>query len=344
MPGDSKQVRGLWQRWGWLVRWGGTGLGIAYVARLIHPRKLEDAFAAVSLAAILGSIAFIAGGMVLAAVRWRITLRAYGAQSRPNLRTASRLYFIAVFYNTFLPGAVAGDVVRGVVTRDSFREHGTTRALAVVLVERLLGLFAVFALILVGVAVAGDALGDRSLWWVSLLGGACSLAALLVLPLGRRIARFLPRPLAGIAGRLPAVVRRLDFAAAALLSLATQLAAVIAGWLVLRELRPGITLGTALLIIPAAAATAFLPFTVGGTGAREAAFVFLCGKVLGMSSDDAVVASLLIWLATLVVGAFGGVLTLTGGRDGRSRPAADVAPIAAGPVAADSIAADPVAD
>jgi uncharacterized membrane protein YbhN (UPF0104 family) len=294
------------------VRWGGTVLGIAYVARLIHVRKLEDAFSAVSLAAILGSIAIIAGGLVLGAIRWRITLRAYGAQSRPSLRAASRLYFIAVFYNTFLPGAVAGDVVRGVVTRDSFGEHGTTGALAVVLVERLLGLFAVFALILMGVGIAGDALGDRSLWWVSLLGGACSLATLLMLPLGRRIARFLPRPLATIAGRLPVVVRRLDFGAAALLSLATQLAAVIAGWLVLRDLRPGMTLGAALLIVPAAAATAFLPFTVGGTGAREAAFVFLCGKVLGMSSDDAVAASLLIWLATLVVGAFGGVLALTG--------------------------------
>ncbi|HEX8111328.1 MAG TPA: lysylphosphatidylglycerol synthase transmembrane domain-containing protein [Kofleriaceae bacterium] len=301
-----------WWRWGWVVRWSGTALGVLYVARLIHPGKLAAAFSVVSLGAVLGSIAIVAAGIELGAVRWRIALRAYGARSQPGLLTASRLYFIAVFYNTFLPGAVAGDVVRGVATRDSFGEHGATGALAVVFVERLLGLFGVFALILAGIWLVGDALGDRSMWWGSLAGGAASLAALFLLPLGRRLGRFLPAPLARIAERLPVVVRPRDFAAAALLSLATQLAAVIAGWLVLRDLHPRITFGDALLILPVAAATAFLPITVGGTGAREAAFVFLCGRVLGMASDDAVAASLLIWLATLVIGAFGGLLALTG--------------------------------
>lgn len=329
MPGERTQARGLWQRWGWLLRWGGTALGVFYVARLIHLRKVEDAFSAVSLGAILASIAIVAASVVVAAVRWRSTLRAYGARSRPNLVTASRLYFIAVFYNTFLPGAVTGDVVRGVVTRDSFGEHGTTGALAVVFVERALGLFSVFALILLGLGLAGQTLGDPgSLRWWSAVGGACSLAALASLPLGRRLARFLPGPLARIAGRLPSVVRPLDFGFAALLSLAGQLFAVAAGWLLLRGLHPGATLGVALLIVPAASATAFLPITVGGTGAREAAFVFLCGKLLSMSSDEAVAASLLVWLATLVVGAAGGLLALRGSATERSddRPAA-VAPV-----------------
>jgi uncharacterized membrane protein YbhN (UPF0104 family) len=336
MPGDTKPTRSLWQRWGWLVRWGGTVLGIAYVARLIHLRKLEDAFAAVSLTAILGSIAIVAASVVLAAVRWRVTLRAYGAQTRPSLRTASRLYFIAVFYNTFLPGAVAGDVVRGVVTRRSFGDHGTTRALAVVFVERVLGLLSLFGLVLLGAALAGPVLGGSLPWW-SALGGACSLAALVALPLGRRIARFLPGPLAQIAGRLPSVVRPLDFGLAALLSLAGQLLAVVAGWLLLRALHPAMTFGIALLIMPAASATAFLPITIGGTGAREAVFVVLCGALLGMPSDGAVAASLLIWLATLVIGAIGGLLALRGTAAGGPmlEPATPAGP---------AITCDPVAD
>ena len=36
-------------------------------------------------------------------------------ESRPSLLRATRLYFISFFYNNYLPGAVAGDVVRGVV-------------------------------------------------------------------------------------------------------------------------------------------------------------------------------------------------------------------------------------
>jgi uncharacterized membrane protein YbhN (UPF0104 family) len=124
-----------------------------------------------------------------------------------------------------------------------------------------------------------------------------------MLPLGRRLARFLPGPLARIARQLPLVVRPLDFAAATLLSLATQLAAVVTGWLILRDLHPSVTVADALLIVPAASATAFLPLTVGGTGVREAVFVLLGGKLLGMSSDDAVATSLLLWISTLIVGA-----------------------------------------
>jgi len=71
-----------------------------------------------------------------------------------------------------------------------------------------------------------------------------------------------------------------------------------------------VTFTDALLIVPAAVATAILPITVGGIGAREAVFVVLCGRLLGLASEDAVAASLLLWLAMLLVGAAGGVLVL----------------------------------
>jgi uncharacterized membrane protein YbhN (UPF0104 family) len=314
------------------VRWGGSALGILYVSTLIDVANVRTAFARVSIEVIAASIAILAIGIVLGAVRWRVTLRAYGARARPPLLTAVRLYYVAVFYNTFLPGAVAGDVVRGVVTRDSFGEHGATGALAVVFVERALCLFAVFALVLTGFALFGGAAADHSsLRSWSLIGGAGSLAAVMALPLGRRLARFLPGPLARIARQLPSVTRPLDFASATLLSLSTQLAVVITGWLILRDLHPRVTFADALLVVPAAAATSFLPITVGGTGAREAVFVALGGELLGMSIDDAVAASLLLWLATLIVGAIGGVLVaigdraaaIAGSRESPARPCPD---------------------
>jgi hypothetical protein len=308
-------ARRLWRRWGWVVRWGGTALGILYVSTLIHLANVKAAFSTVSLGVIVASIAIIAAGVALGAVRWRVTLRAYGARARPSLPTAVRLYYIAVFYNTFLPGAVAGDIVRGVVTRDSFGEHGTTGALAVVFVERALGLFAVFALVITGLGLMGDSLGNHnSLWLWSVVGGAASLGALLMLPMGRRLAPFLPGPLARIAGQLPSVTRPFDFLIATLLSLSTQGVTVVTGWLILHDLHPSVTFADALLIVPSAAATSFLPITVGGTGAREAVFIFLCGKLLGMSSDDAVATSLLLWIATLIVGATGGLLLVIGNR------------------------------
>jgi glycosyltransferase 2 family protein len=104
-----------------------------------------------------------------------------------------------------------------------------------------------------------------------------------------------------------------------LLSLFTQLMTAIAGWLFLRDFHPLTTFADALFIVPLAAATTFLPITVGGTGAREAVFITLCGELLGMSSNDALATSLLVWLTSLIVGAVGGVLQLVG--DKRERGA-----------------------
>jgi glycosyltransferase 2 family protein len=311
---ELRGARRWWQRWGWVVRWAGTLAGVLYICTLIDVASLRAALITVSVSIVAAAAGLTAIGQIIGAVRWRTALSAYGAQSRPRLTTAIRLYFVSVFYNCFVPGAVAGDVVRAVVTRASFEDHGTTGALAVVFVERMLGLFAVFALVLGGVALSGEALAiEGSLRTLSIIGGAASLAGVLALPLGRRLARFLPRPLARLARRIPSVVRPRAFATAVVLSLFTQGTLVIAGWLILRTLHPGTTFADALLIVPAAVATALLPITIGGIGAREAAYVVLCGKLLGMTSEDAVAASLLLWLAMLVVGAVGGVLLLLGG-------------------------------
>src|ERR1043165_8294211 len=191
-PRPASAIGRWWRRWGWIVRWAGTLLGVAYVCTLIDVARLRAALVTASVAIVIAAAGLTALGQTIGAVRWRTTLSAYGAQRRPSLATAVRLYFVAMFYNSFLPGAVAGDVVRAVVTRASFEHHGTTGALAVVFVERTLGLFAVFALVLAGVALSGDALGIQgTLRTLSIVGGAASLAATLALPLGRRLARFL---------------------------------------------------------------------------------------------------------------------------------------------------------
>jgi uncharacterized membrane protein YbhN (UPF0104 family) len=321
-PPEVRGARRWWQRWGWVVRWTGTLAGVLYIATVIDVASLRDALITVSFAVVLAAAALTAVAQVIGAVRWRTTLAAYGAETRPTLVTAVRLYFVAMFYNCYLPGAVAGDVVRAVVTRASFAHHGATGALAVVFVERMLGLFALFALVVAGVALSGHALGiEGSLRAWSIAGGAVSLAAVLALPLGRRLARILPGPLARIARRLPSVVGPRAFAAALTLSLCTQATSVIAGWLILRALHPGTTLADALLIVPTAVATTLLPITVGGIGAREAAFVFLAGRVLGMTSEDAVAASLLLWLSTLIIGGIGGALLLIGRRGAPAAPA-----------------------
>jgi hypothetical protein len=259
----------------------------------------------------------VAANVVVGAARWRTLLVAYGADRRPTLARATVLYFISFFYNNYLPGAVAGDVVRGVVTRDVFGERGATAGLAVVLVERALGLFGVFLLLAIGLLAAGGNIETGTLWIGAVLGIAGSLALVLALPFARVLAKFLPGKLRTIAERVPALTSVTAFVIAVVYSIVTQALVALAGFVLLHAVDPDVGLGGSLLIVPLAAATTFLPITVGGAGAREAVYITLGASLFGMPKADAVAASLALWLAHLVVGAIGGLLQLSGG--GRAR-------------------------
>jgi uncharacterized membrane protein YbhN (UPF0104 family) len=303
-------TRTPWQRWGWLIRWGGTAAGIAYIIHVVDFTKASAAFSRISIAAILLAVALVALNVVAGAARWRALLVAYGANRRPSLARASVLYFISFFYNNYLPGAVAGDVLRGVVTRDVFGERGATAGLAVVLVERALGLFGVFLLLAIGLVAAGGGLETHSLWIWSVLGISGSLVLVLALPFARRLAPYLPGKLRTIAERVPALTSTVAFVIAIVYSVLTQALVALAGYVLLHAVDPAVGLGASLLIVPLAAATTFLPITVGGAGAREAVYIALGASLFHMPEADAVAASLALWLAHLVVGAFGGVLQL----------------------------------
>lgn len=297
-------------RWlGIALRLAGTAGGIAWIATRVDFAKAEAALERIPIWVFVVAAAAVAANVVIGAVRWRVVLRAYGATKIPTLGRLVYLYFVAFFYNNYLPGALAGDVGRGVVTRDAFEGEGATGALAVVLVERALGLFALFALLAVGLVATRGGVDSGSLWWWCAIGGGGSLALVAAIPIARKLAPYLPGPLARIAAKLPALHDRRAFGIAIALSLGTQLCIAIAGWALLAALGP-IGFGDSLLVVPLAAATMFLPITIGGAGAREAVYIELCGTMFGMPEADALAASIGLWLAHLAVGAAGGLAQL----------------------------------
>lgn len=287
----------------------GTAAALAWIAARVDLGAARGALARIPALGFAIAIGLVAANVLAGALRWRVLLRAYGATRIPRLATLVRLYFVAFFYNTYLPGAVAGDVGRGVVTREAFPGEGATGALAVVLVERALGLFGLFALLAAGLIATGGAIDARALWAWTVLGSAGSFALVAAIPLARRLTPHLPGPLARIAGKLPALCDGRAFAVALVLAVATQALVAAAGWILLAALAP-IGPAASLLVVPLAAATAFLPITVGGAGAREAVYVALCGRLFGMPEADALAASLGLWLAHLAVGAAGGAAQL----------------------------------
>ena len=296
-------------RVGFVLRVLGTALGLGFIATRVSLAQVGDAFGQIGVVAFTLATTLVALNVVAAAIRWRVLMVAYGASAIPPLRRIMYLYFVSFFYNNYLPGAVAGDVGRGVVTRDAFAEEGAAGSLAVVLVERALGLFGLFALLAVGILVVGDRIDTSALWLWTLLGSAGSIALVVAIAIARRISRFMPRIVRPHAEKLPVLRDYGSFTFAIALSVTTQVLIAAAGWVLLAALGP-IDFASSLLVVPLAAATAFLPITVGGAGAREAVYIALCGSLFGMPEHDAVVASLSLWFAHLIVGLGGGLAQL----------------------------------
>lgn len=295
-------------RWIAVLRVVVTLAAFAWVLWRSDLSALGAAIVTISPFALVIAIALQMGNLVVGAVRWRVMLAAYGATQLPPLRELVQLNYIGFFYNTWLPGGVGGDVVRAVASRRAFGEEGTTGAAAVVFVDRVLGLTGLF-LVVACTALVRPLAGQSSSVVVlgAVAGIVVSLLAVVGIAMSRRLAPMLPARLATIAQRVPPIVSLPPFLLALLLSLVTQTVVAITGHVIVVALAPSILLESSLVVVPLAMATAFLPFLVGGTGAREEVFARLYGAV-GMSTESAVAASLLVYATQLLVGLIGAAL------------------------------------
>jgi uncharacterized protein (TIRG00374 family) len=127
------------------------GIGLALLAWVLikHWRPDEGSSAPglgevfqrpIHFAALLIALLIGATSLFITFFRWYVLVR---AQELPfSLRNGVRLGLIGYFFNTFLPGAVGGDVVKAVgIARDQDRR---TVAVATVLIDRAIGLWAIF--------------------------------------------------------------------------------------------------------------------------------------------------------------------------------------------------------
>ena len=293
----------------WLfVRLAVTVAAFAWLLSIIELGELLAAFTRVSFLAGCTTIALFFLGVVLAAVRWREVLAAYGASSPPSVGRLLRLHLVGVFYNTFLPGAVGGEVVRGVATRDAFETGGATSSITVVLLERASGLAGVLVVATVAFLVHPLPGVSGAMFWGP-AGLLAAVGAMGTVAIGRRAARFVPPPLDRFAASLPELRSLRPFTLVILLSIAIQVLTAVGAHALVRSIAPQVELTDSLVVIPLAAAAAYFPLTVAGMGAREAVFVVLY-RTVGVPEADALAGSLGFLFCQLTVAASGGFLNL----------------------------------
>ena len=291
----------------WALRIGGTALGFGYIASIVKPGELWSALTHVSPWAFAAACGLSVLNLVIGALRWRLLLAAYGAPRRPSLARLTHVYWVGFFYNNYLPGGLGGDLVRGIVTRQSFGDRGTAASMTVVLVERALGLCGLL-LVVSATSLWRPLAGTDDVLPYSAAGLAIAAAGIASVAAGRRLAPHLPGRIGAVAASLPVIERWAPFGGALGISLLTQTVVALTGWVLLTSVTGGaVTIRDALVLVPLAMAAVYFPLSVGGAGVRELAFVALGTTALGLPEAQMVAASLLLWTTQLTVAAIGGV-------------------------------------
>jgi uncharacterized membrane protein YbhN (UPF0104 family) len=296
------------------LRWGRIAVTIAavgYLASRVEPRDVLDAFQRLSLSAAMTAITVVLIGLLMGMVRWRLLLRAYGAIDVPPWTRIAHLYLVGHFYNTYAPGGVGGDVIRGVAGRKAFGDldwASATSGVAVVFIERVIGVSALLVLATSAYLIRPiPGIENVGLW--AALGLGAAAGALIGIAIAPRLAPLLPEKLGKPLRALPRLFSIWPFLGAVVLSLGIHSMNIIAGHAIMHSLDPSVTFAQSAVVMPLIGASAFFPFTVGGAGVREAAFAALYGTV-GVLEATAYAGSLSFWATQLISAGVGGVINL----------------------------------
>ena len=238
--------------------------------------------------------------LAIAVWRWRLLLHTQGYRASMSHLSAS--YLVATFFNNFLPSNIGGDFIR---IRDGSRLTGsTTTSLAVVAIDRILGLGALYVLAVGAYLAAGPELRGLpgALPALLALGGLFGLLAYVFFRPGtaRRVVSAV-----GLS-RLPWAQARFETVQGAVHVYREEVAAVWAAfagsvalqalvvfffYYVGRALHIPIALSACFLMVPLCTLVQTLPVSFNGWGVRESVFILYFAQ-LGLPRDSALAFSL----------------------------------------------------
>ena len=318
MSGPSQRRRRL----GLLLRLGVSAGLIAWILTRTPFGEVAAAFRSADLRFILLAALLNPLGYLASVSRWRLLIRAQGGEASRSFLTRS--FLVGVFFNNLLPSTIGGDAVRALDTARSGVDRA--RAVAVVFVDRFVGLLALMLFAIVGLLLSGR-LADRvpALYaWV--LGGALAMifaAGLLFLPAlpSRRAADFLGR--GGLLGKAAGALRAFQgqgrvLAEAFAWSLLLQTLVVLNGYLLARALRVPIALPYFFLLVPLALFVMMLPVSINAIGVREGVWAFFFAA-FGVAAAKGVAVAWLDYGLVLIQALIGGIVYALGRRERRNQ-------------------------
>jgi hypothetical protein len=291
---------------------------VAWILRRAPLGEVLAAFRKADLRFVLLSIALNPLGYWASVSRWRLLLRSQGGDA--SFPFLLRSFLVGVFFNNLLPSTIGGDVIRAVDTSRS----GVSRAqaVAIVFVDRFLGLLTLMLIAVAGLLVSGRLMERVPALAAWVLGGGAFmaiLAGLLFLP-SRRAADRLARIRHGRLGKAAAAARAFQGKGSVLLrafgwSLLLQGAVVLNGYCLARAFHVAIPLPYFFLIVPLALFVMMVPISINAIGVRENVLAFFFAP-FGVAGATAVAVAWLDYGLVLVQALLGGIVWVWARRPG----------------------------
>ena len=282
----------------------------------IGPAGLWKTISGVSLGWLLTSFVFMGATIFIGVVRWRTVLGVQGLHL--PLGRAAGISLVAHFFNSFLLGSTGGDLLKAYYAAAE-TAHKKAEAVTTVIVDRLLGLFAMLLFVSLMALANWDVVMSQKRFmavmlvilgmlfvsglvivlsfWAGPTGARLKIEALLAkLPKGDVLVRCIEACHAF--GENPGFLPRV-LGWSMLLSLACVLQIVALG------LGLGLPMGehfrVLLLIVPAIICISALPITPSGIGVRENLYVWLLSATaIGIEAKAALSLSLLAFAGSLL--------------------------------------------
>jgi uncharacterized protein (TIRG00374 family) len=301
---------GRWEQW--RAAWYFGSRELWHELNLVHP-----------LAFVI-SLVFMGLTIVIGVARWRMVLRVQGLEL--PLGRAMEISLIAHFFNSFLLGSSGGDLIKAYyAARET--HHQKTEAVVTVLVDRVIGLFAMLTFACLMMIPNLSLLGSHPrlaavAGLILVMIVACSVFLLLAFwgglskrwPQARSWLRRLPKgdlleralESARLFGKDPIFLLK-----ALGLSMVLNLACVAQVLALAYGLNLALSLKTLLLVVPVIICISALPVTPNGLGIRENLYVMMLAvPEIHVPGTSAMSLSLLAYAGSLIWSLFGGLVYL----------------------------------
>jgi len=290
---------------------------MALVLSQVNMGNVIGALAQVKVGWLLLALGLNFVGAFLTASRWRLLLAAQG--TRTTTFHLMKCWLVACFFNQFLPSTVGGDAFR---IYDTWRLGASkASAVAVIGVDRLLGLFSLMMFGVLALFLSSAMLEERaflSIFVWAAVAGLGLISAWVFFP-NAWIEQFVDRVLALFPGAVRRIATRFHEAIGVFrgrtsvlaygLSLSTllQFNVIVFYLLIGRSLGVDLSVLDYMLVIPIASIVLLLPFTINGVGLREGVFTLLFG-LYGISAGQSVAFAWVAFAMFAVFGSIGGVV------------------------------------